>query len=97
MCGAIPLIPLYTFTAHTGTCLPLSFTINLKQNLYIFYIYDCTEQKLSTLLESERISFNSLQTDSTGTDLHVTQRNGMFQLNIALLNRFTDTGFLQNG
>ena len=90
MCGAIPLIPLYAFAAQTGTCLPLPFT----QNLYIFYRHHCTEQKLSKLLESARISFKSLQTDNIGIDLHVTQHNGMFQLNTALLNRFTDTGFL---
>jgi hypothetical protein len=94
MCRAIPQIPLYAFTAETGTCLPSPSTINLTHNLYIFYTHHCTEQKLSILLESERISFNSLQTDNIGTDLHVTQHNGMFQLNTALLNRFTDTGFL---
>ena len=94
MCGAILLIPLYAFTAQTGTCLPLPFTINLTQNLYIFYTRHCTEQKLSKLLESKMISFNSLQTHNISTDLHVTQHNGMFQMNTALLNRFTDTGFL---
>jgi hypothetical protein len=94
ICGGIPLIPLYAFSAQTGTCLPLPFTINLTHILYIFYIHHCNEHKLFILLESGRISFNSLQTDNIGTDLHVTQHNGMFQLNNELLKRFRDTGFL---
>ena len=99
MSGAIPLIPLYAFATQTGTFLPLPFTINLTQNLYIFYIHHCTEQKLSKLLESERISFNSLQTHNIDKDLHVTQHNGIqnfYKMDIKSMSLVSKTYLPQN-